>query len=100
MTSADPTRARIEREAAALRSAHPEIAACHAELDRWLEGGVERYSMRLDIHRPQQQLAICGAAKATAHDAIATAFKRARERLDARQHAARRCGAAACMPRA
>jgi hypothetical protein len=75
--------ARLEHETAELRAAHPEITHCNPVMLQWTEGAEPRFSLHLDIRRPQQQLIVSGAAKDQAQAAAAAGFQAARERLEA-----------------
>jgi hypothetical protein len=73
--------ARIEHETAELRGLYPEVIHCHAVLLQWTEGTEPRFSLHLDIRRPQQQLVVNGEQRADAQTALAAGFGAARERL-------------------
>ena len=77
----DSVQARIQHEAAELRSLYPHIGKCHSALVRWTEPERSRYSLCLDIRWPQHQTLVSGEAKDDAHAAIDAGFRTARQRV-------------------
>ena len=73
----------IEHEVAELRGTYPRLTACHTALRNWFEGGEARYSLWLDLRWAQHQSIVSGPACPGAEQAVAAAFGKARQILDA-----------------
>jgi hypothetical protein len=82
----DTLRGGIEHRIAELRAAHPEIGVCHATLDEWHEDAGPRYSLRVDLRRPQHQSLVSGPACASPEEAVQAGFELAARTLE-RAHA-------------
>jgi len=79
---ADAIRARIDQQAAELRTAYPDMTRCDTALAQRKEGGKARYSLYLDLRWPQTQVLVTGPAHSDAGAAIDAAFHEARSRIE------------------
>lgn len=78
----DSIDALIAYEIAELRSAFPRASSCQAVVESHSEDELaKRYSVRLDVRAPQQQVLISGKSKHDPHAAVYAAFEQARAAL-------------------
>lgn len=78
----DAIRAHIDRKAAELRAAYPDMTRCDTALAQRREDGKLHYSLYLDLRWPQTQVLVTGPAHDDAGAAIDAAFHEARSRIE------------------
>jgi hypothetical protein len=74
--------ASIEHEVAELRGDYPRVTSCQSALRTWMEDGMPRHSLWLDIRWPQHQSIVSGPARGTVDAAVRAALEQAARVLE------------------